>query len=86
MGFLWCTKIGKIDFVQGINLVHQFRTGILFQNPKINSLFHKHDHTKNRFPRLYSKNGMNVGFISVKRVADWPYSTFHRDVAMCINT
>ena len=51
-----------MDFVHGIILVHQFRTDILerylwilFQNPKNNSLFHKHDNTKNRFPRLCSK-------------------------------
>ena len=38
---------------------------VLFQNPKNNSLFHKHDHTKNRFLRLCSKNGMNVGLMRV---------------------
>jgi len=27
--FLWCTKVGKMDFVHGIILVHEFRTGIL---------------------------------------------------------
>ena len=61
-----------MDFVQGIIFstsisYRYFGTflWILFQNPKNNSLFHKHDHTKNRFPRLCSKNGMNVGLMRV---------------------
>jgi len=40
-GFLLGTKVGKIDFVHGIILVHHFRTGILdrfygfsLKNPK----------------------------------------------------
>jgi hypothetical protein len=36
-GFLWCTKVVKRDFVQGIILVHQFRTGINeFDIPELN--------------------------------------------------
>ena len=49
---------------------------ILFQNPKNNSLFHKHDNTKNRFPRLCSKNGMNVG---VMRIVGHYYPLSGRD-------
>lgn len=59
-----------MDFVHGFILVHQFRTGIFGcfyefppQNPKLNCVFDNHDNTKNRFPRLCSKNGMNVGLM-----------------------
>ena len=71
-GFILGTKVGKIDFVHGIILVHHFRTGILdrfygfsLKNPKNNCLFHNHESSKNRFPSLYSKNSMNSGLISV---------------------
>jgi hypothetical protein len=71
-GFLWCTKVGKMYFVHGFILVHQFRTGIFGcfyefppQNPKLNCVFDNHDNTKNRFSRLCIKNGMNAGTIRV---------------------
>ena len=71
-------------FVHGFILVHQFRTGIFGcfyesppQNPKLNCVFDNHDNTKNRFSRLYSKNGMNAGTI---RVADHYYRTTHESL------
>src|SRR5450631_964073 len=55
---------------------------ILFQNPKNNSLFHKHDNTKNRFPRLCSKNGMNVG---VMRIVGHYYPFTHESLPSAYN-
>ena len=75
-------------FVHGIVLVHQFRTGIfgtflwlLSQNPKNNCIFHNHDHTKNRFLRQCSKNGMNVG---VMRVVDHYYQSTNESLRLAI--
>jgi hypothetical protein len=52
---------------------------ILFQNPKNNSLFHKHDNTKNRFSRLCSKNGMSLG---MTRVAGLYYQSAHESLRL----
>ena len=78
-----------MNFVHGIILVHQFRTGILerfygfyLKNPKNNCLFHNHDHTKNRFPSLCSKNGMNVG---VMRVAGHYYQSTNESLRLASN-
>ena len=52
---------------------------LLSQNPKNNCLFHNHDNTKNRFPRLCSEKGMNVG---VMRATGHYYQSSGKGVAL----